>query len=68
MNNQHQEMTHGKSAVLGLQHLLAMYSGSILVPIMIAGALGYSAKELTYLISTDIFYVWCGNIFAITGE
>ncbi len=58
MNNQHQEMTHGKSAVLGLQHLLAMYSGSILVPIMIAGALGYSAKELTYLISTDIFM--CG--------
>lgn len=53
-----QEMTHSKSAVLGLQHLLAMYSGSILVPIMIAGALGYSTKELTYLISTDIFM--CG--------
>ena len=35
-----------------------MYSGSILVPIMIAGALGYSTKELTYLISTDIFM--CG--------
>jgi len=28
------------------------------VPIMIAGALGYSTKELTYLISTDIFM--CG--------
>lgn len=35
-----------------------MYAGSILVPIMIAGALGYSARELTYLISTDIFM--CG--------
>ncbi len=34
---------HSQAAVLGLQHLLAMYSGSILVPIMIAGALGYSA-------------------------
>ena len=52
---QTQEIKHSKSAVLGLQHLLAMYSGSILVPIMIAGALGYSTKELTYLISTDIF-------------
>ena len=52
------EIKHSKSAVLGLQHLLAMYSGSILVPIMIAGALGYSTKELTYLISTDIFM--CG--------
>ena len=55
---QTQEIKNSKSAVLGLQHLLAMYSGSILVPIMIAGALGYSTKELTYLISTDIFM--CG--------
>ena len=55
---QTQEIKHSKSAVLGLQHLLAMYSGSILVPIMIAGALGYSTKELTYLLSTDIFM--CG--------
>lgn len=38
---QTQEIKHSKSAVLGMQHLLAMYSGSILVPIMIAGALGY---------------------------
>ena len=52
------EIKHSKSAVLGLQHLLAMYSGSILVRIMIAGVLGYSTKELTYLISTDIFM--CG--------
>jgi xanthine permease len=49
---------NGQAAVLGLQHLLAMYSGSILVPILIAGALKYSASELTYLISTDIFM--CG--------
>ena len=44
--------------VLGLQHLLAMYSGSILVPMMIGQALGYNSEQLTYLISTDIFM--CG--------
>ena len=49
---------NGQAAVLGLQHLLAMYSGSILVPIMIASALNYSALQLTYLISADIFM--CG--------
>lgn len=49
---------HSQAAILGLQHLLAMYSGSILVPIMIATALGYSTEQLTYLISTDIFM--CG--------
>lgn len=52
------EEKHSQAAVVGLQHLLAMYSGSILVPIMIAGALGYSSQQLTYLISTDIFM--CG--------
>ena len=52
------EQKHSQAAILGLQHLLAMYAGSILVPIMIASALNYSAEQLTYLISTDIFM--CG--------
>ena len=52
------EHSHSQSAILGLQHVLSMYAGSILVPIMIAGALGYSSKQLTYLIATDIFM--CG--------
>ncbi|WP_369909260.1 nucleobase:cation symporter-2 family protein [Streptococcus hyointestinalis] len=52
------EQKHSQAAILGLQHLLAMYSGSILVPIMIASALNYSSEQLTYLISTDIFM--CG--------
>ncbi|WP_314076817.1 nucleobase:cation symporter-2 family protein [uncultured Granulicatella sp.] len=53
-----QQQKHSQAALLGLQHLLAMYSGSILVPLMIATALGYSSEQLTYLISTDIFM--CG--------
>ena len=44
--------------ILGLQHLLAMYFGSILVPMMIGKALGYNSEQLTYLVSTDIFM--CG--------
>ncbi len=30
-----QQEKHSQAMVLGLQHLLAMYSGSILVPMMI---------------------------------
>lgn len=52
------EQKHSQAAILGFQHLLAMYSGSILVPIMIASALNYTSAQLTYLISTDIFM--CG--------
>jgi xanthine permease len=51
-------ISNPKAAVLGLQHLLAMYSGSVLVPLLIGGALGFSAKQLTYLVSIDIFM--CG--------
>ena len=53
-----QQEKHSKAMVLGLQHLLAMYSGSILVPMMIGRALGYNTEQLTYLVSTDIFM--CG--------
>ena len=53
-----QQEKHSQSMVLGLQHLLAMYSGSILVPMMIGKALGYNSEQLTYLVATDIFM--CG--------
>ena len=53
-----QQERHSQAMVLGLQHLLAMYSGSILVPMMIGNALGYNTEQLTYLVSTDIFM--CG--------
>ena len=53
-----QQEKHSKAMVLGLQHLLAMYSGSILVPMMIGQALGYNSEQLTYLVLTDIFM--CG--------
>ena len=53
-----QQEKHSKAMVLGLQHLLAMSSGSILVPMMIGQALGYNSEQLTYLVSTDIFM--CG--------
>lgn len=47
-----------KNLILGLQHLLAMYSGDILVPLLVGGALNFSAQQMTYLVSMDIFM--CG--------
>ena len=55
-----QKENHSKAAVLGLQHLLAMYSGSILVPIMIAGA---STTDIPYLYR--YLYVWGRNSLTI---
>ncbi|BDR60961.1 nucleobase:cation symporter-2 family protein [Lactobacillus xylocopicola] len=55
---QSKEVSHQKAAVLGLQHLLAMYSGAVAVPLLIGSALHFSAAQLTYLVSIDIFM--CG--------
>ena len=53
---------HSQAAVLGLQHLLAMYSGSILVPIMIATALGYSTEQFDLPDFHRYLHVWSGNL------
>ena len=52
------EVSHKKAAVLGLQHLLAMYSGAIAVPLLIGAALKFNSTHMTYLVSIDIFM--CG--------
>lgn len=52
------EVSHKKAAVLGLQHLLAMYSGAIAVPLLIGPALKFNSTHMTYLVSIDIFM--CG--------
>jgi xanthine permease len=51
-------MNKAKLATLGIQHLLAMYAGAILVPIIIGGALKFTAAQMTYLVSIDI--MMCG--------
>lgn len=43
---------------LGLQHVLAMYAGAILVPIIVGGALGFTTEQLAFLISIDL--LTCG--------
>lgn len=47
-----------KNFVLGFQHLLAMYSGDVLVPLLIGQYLHFSTLQITYLVSIDIFM--CG--------
>ncbi|MBD7983632.1 purine permease [Sporosarcina sp. Sa2YVA2] len=47
-----------KSVVLGFQHLLAMYAGAVLVPLIVGQSIGLSSTQLTYLVSIDI--LMCG--------
>ena len=47
-----------KNFILSVQHLLAMYAGAILVPIIVGTSLKFSAEEIAYLVTIDIFM--CG--------
>ena len=42
-------------AVLGFQHVLAMYAGAVAVPLILANAIGLSEEQLVYLINADLF-------------
>ncbi|MCL6571092.1 MAG: purine permease [Bacillus sp. (in: Bacteria)] len=62
-----------KIASLGLQHVLAMYAGAVIVPLIVGGALNLSSEQLTYLVSIDILMcgiatilqVWQNRFFGI---
>lgn len=48
------EMLDPQNIALSLQHLLAMYAGAVVVPIIIAGALNYTPEQTAYIIAADI--------------
>ncbi|WP_408010379.1 nucleobase:cation symporter-2 family protein [Pseudalkalibacillus sp. A8] len=58
---------------LGFQHVLAMYAGAVIVPLIVGGALKLSAEQLAYLVSIDLFtcglatllMVWKNRFFGI---
>lgn len=63
MNN---ETQNGKAALLGLQHLLAMYAGAVAVPLLIGTALNFNSEQMTYLISIDIFMCGVATLLQLT--
>lgn len=54
-----------QALILGLQHVLAMYSGGILVPLLIGAALHFDAQQMAYLISADIFMTGIGTLLQL---
>lgn len=60
------ETKNGQAAVLGLQHLLAMYAGAVAVPLLIGTGLGFNQEQMTYLISIDIFMCGLATLLQLT--
>ncbi|MFI0355837.1 nucleobase:cation symporter-2 family protein [Actinomadura sp. 9N407] len=56
-----------KLAMYGFQHVLAFYAGAVVVPILLAGALGLSPEQLVYLINADLFTCGIATIVQSLG-
>ncbi|RKQ33871.1 nucleobase:cation symporter-2 family protein [Oceanobacillus halophilus] len=57
-----------KTAALSIQHVLAMYAGAILVPLIVGGALGLTSEQLTYLVAIDIFMCGVATILQVLSN
>jgi OHCU decarboxylase len=57
----------GKLVVYGIQHLLAFYAGAVIVPILLASAIGLSDRELIHLINADLFTCGIASIIQSVG-
>jgi uric acid transporter len=56
-----------KLAVYGFQHVLAFYAGAVIVPILLANAIGLTTEELIHLINADLFTCGIASIIQSWG-
>ncbi|MFF2911645.1 nucleobase:cation symporter-2 family protein [Paenibacillus sp. NPDC057934] len=57
-----------KVFTLGLQHVLAMYAGAVIVPLIVGGALGLSNTQMAYLIAADLFTCGLATLLQVMGS
>ena len=57
----------GRLAVYGAQHVLAFYAGAVIVPILLASAIGLPNEDLVYLINADLFTCGIASIIQAVG-
>lgn len=57
----------GALGVLGLQHVLVMYAGTVAVPLIVGGALGLSERTIAILVNADLFVAGIATTIQATG-
>lgn len=63
-----QQLGVWKLGTLGLQHVLAMYAGAVVVPLIVGPAIGLNNEEVAYLISIDLFTCGIATLFQVVGS
>ncbi|MCL6517623.1 nucleobase:cation symporter-2 family protein [Alicyclobacillus sp.] len=52
---------------LGFQHVLAMYAGAMIVPLIIGGALKLNSAQMAYLLAADMFTCGLATLLQVLG-
>ncbi|MCR2807648.1 nucleobase:cation symporter-2 family protein [Paenibacillus soyae] len=61
------ELSKRRVVTLGFQHVLAMYAGAVVVPLIVGGALQLNATQMAYLIAADLFTCGIATILQVWG-
>ena len=56
-----------KLAVYGIQHVMAFYAGAVVVPILLASAIGLTEEQLIHLINADLFTCGIASMLQTVG-
>lgn len=62
-----EKLSFGKLLIYGLQHVLAMYSGAVAVPLILASAIHLDTEQLIYLINADLFTCGVATLIQTLG-
>lgn len=60
-------LSRQKAFTLGFQHVMAMYAGAVVVPLIIGGALQLTNSQIAYLIAADLFTCGLATILQVMG-
>lgn len=61
-------MNKQKVITLGIQHVLAMYAGAMIVPLIIGGALKLNTGQMAYLLAADMFTCGIATLIQVIGN
>ncbi|WP_391123297.1 nucleobase:cation symporter-2 family protein [Psychrobacillus sp. L3] len=57
-----------KNTTLGIQHLLAMYAGAVMIPLIVGASLELPSDQLTYLVAIDILMCGVATILQVMSN
>lgn len=66
-NKLNEKLPIGQLAVLGFQHVLAMYVGAVTIPLIIGAAVGLTKEQIGILICCDLFTCGIATILQAVG-